>query len=69
MATDEESQQPKPNLPVVPVANISNTDLWLLYERYNIPFTPPSLTEYKLCTVIVALEQLVDDLSRGTRRP
>ncbi|OUJ68810.1 hypothetical protein [Hymenobacter crusticola] len=68
MPTDEQPQEPKPNLPVVPVANISDSDLWLLYERYSIPFTPPNMTEYKLCSVIVALEQLVDDLSRGTSR-
>ncbi|SHL26081.1 hypothetical protein [Hymenobacter psychrotolerans] len=69
MATPEEPRQEQPNLPVVPVTNLSDNALWLLYERYGIPFTPPTLTEYKLCTVIAALEQLVEDLGRGTRRP
>lgn len=61
-------EEPKPNLPVVPVANLSDKTIWLLYERYGITFSPPSVTEYKLCTVIAALEQLVEDLGRGIKR-
>lgn len=65
MATDPfEEEDPTPNLPVVPVRGITNADAMRVYERYHIEFTPPGYVELKLCEVVVALEELVDSLSR-----
>lgn len=64
MATENQEQEPAPNLPVVPVRGISTSDAMLVYERYNLDFTPPGYNELKLCEVVVALEELVDSLSR-----
>ena len=62
--SDDDSEAPPPNLPVVPVRGITDGDAMLLYERYHLEFTPPGYTERKLCEVIVALEELIDSLSR-----
>jgi len=64
MAHDDTPEEEAPNLPVVPVRGVTNADAWRLYERYNIEFSPPGYAEMKLCEVIVALEELVDSLSR-----
>ncbi|MGI4873366.1 MAG: hypothetical protein ACRYFX_19585 [Janthinobacterium lividum] len=65
MATDPtQEEEPIPNLPVVAVRGITTADAMRLYERYNIDFTPPGYVELKLCEVVVALEELVDSLSR-----
>jgi hypothetical protein len=64
MAHDDTPEEEAPNLPVVPVRGVTNADAWRLYERYNIEFAPPGYAELKLCEVIVALEELVDSLSR-----
>ena len=63
MATDD-LQEEAPNLPVVPVRGVTHGDAMRLYERYHIEFTPPGYAEMKLCEVIIALEELVDSLSR-----
>lgn len=59
MAT-KESQAEKPNLPLVSVRGILDSDMWALYERYNIQYTPPTANERLLAQVIVALEELVE---------
>ena len=64
MALDDSPQEETPNLPVVPVRGITHGEAMRLYERYHIEFTPPGYSEMKLCEVIVALEELVDSLSR-----
>lgn len=69
MAENEEKpEEKKPNVPVVPVPNLSREALWLMFERYGIPYSPPTTTEYQLCMVIAALEQLVEDLGSGIKR-
>lgn len=62
----EDPQPPKPNLPLVPVRGTTEYDAMRLFERYNLPFAPPSYTELKLCEIIIQLEEMVEDL--GTRR-
>lgn len=74
MADDAENPQEEvPNLPLVHVRGVKDTDVWRCFERYNIQFNPPSDTERKLCEVIVALEELVGDqettITRLRQRP
>ncbi|MBJ6109433.1 hypothetical protein JAO73_10440 [Hymenobacter sp. BT523] len=73
MADAENSEEQAPNLPLVAVRGVVDSDVWRCFERYNIPFNPPTDTERKLTEVILALEDLVTDqettITRLRNRP
>ena len=61
MADADNPEEVVPNLPLVRVRVLLDTDVWRCFERYNLQFNPPTDTERKLCEVIVALEEMVGD--------
>ena len=68
MADAENPQKEVPNLPLVPVRGVKDADVWRCFERYNIQFNPPSDTERKLCEVVIALEEALEESERTANR-
>ncbi|MDB5270874.1 MAG: hypothetical protein JWP58_3914 [Hymenobacter sp.] len=70
---NSDDAQIEPNLPLVTVRGVTDTDVWTCYDRSNIQFNPPSDVERKLCEVIIALEDMVTDqestITRLRQRP
>ena len=65
MLGDDDTPEEEPNLPLVAVRGITTSVAMRLYERYSLDFAPPSYTELKLCEVIIALEETVEDFMRA----
>ena len=57
-----------PNLPLVAVRGVKDGDVWKCFERYNIQFNPPSDAERRLCEVIIALEEALEESERTATR-
>ncbi|HEX8656468.1 MAG TPA: hypothetical protein VF690_02990 [Hymenobacter sp.] len=68
MAAPEETQEEAPNLPLVAVRGVLDSDVWKCFERYSIQFNPPSDAERRLCEVIIALEEAVEEGERTITR-
>ncbi|WP_310391563.1 hypothetical protein [Hymenobacter sp.] len=67
MAPDENPEE-VPNLPLVAVRGVKDHDVWKAFDRYNIQFNPPTDTERKLCEVILALEEALEESERTATR-
>ena len=68
MADAENSEEEAPNLPLVPVRGVKDTDVWKCFERYNLQFNPPTDAERKLCEVVIALEEALEESERTATR-
>ena len=68
MANPEETREEAPNLPLVPVRGVLDSQVWQCFDRYGIQFNPPSDAERRLCEVIIALEEAVEEGERTITR-